>query len=102
MVRCLRTYLVDRLSAEKLDGLSAALAWQIDDGEGKEPDEAALIGHVLAAAGGRAYAVGGPGNLEWIGHFVASIYGPLWEDFADSAADVSAKIRSCWMPSLIF
>ena len=42
--------LVDRLSVEKLDGLSEALAWQIDDAEGREPDEAALIGHAL---GGR-------------------------------------------------
>lgn len=83
--------LVDRLSAEKLDGLSAALAWQIDDGEGKEPDEAALIGHALAAASGHAYAVHGPGKLEWIGHFVASIYGPLWEDFADSAAETLGR-----------
>jgi hypothetical protein len=31
--------LVDRLSAEKLDGLSAALAWQIEDAEGKEPEK---------------------------------------------------------------
>ena len=78
--------LVDRLSAEKLDGLSAALAWQIEDAEGKEPHEAALIGHALAAASGHAYAVRGPGKLDWIGHFVASIDGASWEVFADSAA----------------
>jgi hypothetical protein len=78
--------LVDRLSAEKLDGLSAALGWQIDDAEGKEPDEAALIGHALAAASGHAYAVHSPGKLDWIGHFVASIDGASWEVFADSAA----------------
>ena len=83
--------LVDRLSAAKLAGLSAALAWQIDTRVGKEPDEAALIGHALAAASGRAYAVHGPDKLEWIGGFVASIYGPLWEDFAESAAETLAK-----------
>ena len=77
---------VDRLSAEKLDGLSAALAWQIEDAEGKEPHEAALIGHALAAASGHAYAVRGPGKLDWIGHFVASIDGASWEVFADFAA----------------
>ena len=49
-------------------------------------DEAALIGHALAAASGHAYAVHGPGKLDWIGHFVASIDGASWEDFADSAA----------------
>ena len=75
--------LVDRLSAEKLDGLSAALAWQIEDAEGKEPHEAALIGHALAAASGHAYAVRGPGKLDWIGHFVASIDGASWEVFAE-------------------
>jgi hypothetical protein len=78
--------LVDRLSAGNLDGLSTALAWQVKDAEGKEPDEAALIGHALAAASGHAYAVHGPGKLDWIGHFVASINGATWEDFADSAA----------------
>ena len=83
--------LVDRLSVEKLDGLSEALAWQIDDAEGREPDEAALIGHALAAASGHAYAIHGPGKLDWIGHFVASIYGPLWEDFADSAAEALGR-----------
>ena len=69
--------LVDRLSVEKLDGLSEALAWQIEDAEGREPDEAALIGHALAAASGHAYAIHGPGKLDWIGHFVASIDGAL-------------------------
>ena len=83
--------LVDRLSVEKLDGLSEALAWQIDDAEGREPDEAALIGHALAAASGHAYAIHGPGKLDWIGHFVASIYGPLWEDFADFAAEALGR-----------
>ena len=83
--------LVDRLSAEKLDGLSAALAWQIEDAEGKEPDEAALIGHALAAASGHAYAIHGPGKLDWIGHFVASIDGASWEDFADSAAQALGR-----------
>lgn len=83
--------LVDRLSVEKLDGLSEALAWQIDDAEGREPGEAALIGHALAAASGHAYAIHGPGKLDWIGHFVASIYGPLWEDFADSAAEALGR-----------
>ncbi|WP_288048231.1 hypothetical protein [Acidiphilium sp.] len=83
--------LVDRLSAEKLDGLSAALAWQIEDAEGKEPDEAPLIGHVLAAASGHAYAIHGPGKLDWIGHFVASIDGASWEDFADAAAQVLGR-----------
>jgi hypothetical protein len=78
--------LVDRLSAKKLDGLSEAIAWRIEDAEGKEPDEAALIGHALAAASGNAYAIHGPGKLDWIGHFVASIEGGLWEVFADSAA----------------
>jgi hypothetical protein len=78
--------LVNRLSAEKLDGLSAALAWQIEEREGKEPDEAALIGHALAAASGGAYAIHGPGKLDWIGHFVATIDSALWEDFAGSAA----------------
>ncbi len=80
--------LVDRLSAAKFDGLSLALEWQIKDAESKEPAEAALIGHALAAASGRAYAVHGPGKLDWIGHFVTSINGLLWEDFADSAAKV--------------
>jgi len=83
--------LVDRLTAEKLEGLSEALSWQIDDAEGREPDEAALIGHALAAASGHTYAIRGPGKLDWIGHFVASIYGPLWEDFADSAAEALGK-----------
>ncbi|HUC67400.1 MAG TPA: hypothetical protein VMA53_18300 [Stellaceae bacterium] len=83
--------LVDRLSVERLEGLSEALAWQIDDAEGREPDEAALIGHALAAASGHAYAIHGPGKLDWIGHFVASIYGPLWEDFADSAAEALGR-----------
>ncbi len=80
--------IVDRLSAAKFNGLALALKWQIEDAEGKEPAEAALIGHALAAASGRAYAVHGPGKLDWIGHFVASINGLLWEDFADSAAKV--------------
>jgi hypothetical protein len=78
--------LVDRLSTAKLDGLSLALKWQIEGAEGKEPAEAALIGYALAVAGGRAYAVHGPGKLDWIGHFVATIDGLSWEDFADSAA----------------
>ncbi len=80
--------LVDRLSAAKFNGLALALKWQIEDAEGKEPTEAALISHALAAASGRTYAVHGPGKLDWIGHFVASINGLLWEDFADSAAKV--------------
>lgn len=80
--------LVDRLSTAKFDGLSLALEWQIEDVEGKEPSNAALIGHALAAASGRAYAVHGPGKLDWIGHFITSINGLLWEDFADSAAKV--------------
>jgi hypothetical protein len=71
-----------------VDRLSLALEWQIEDVEGKEPSNAALIGHALAAASGRAYAVHGPGKLDWIGHFVTSINGLLWEDFADSAAKV--------------
>ena len=94
--------LVDRLSAEKLDGLSAALAWQIEDAEGKEPDEAALIGHVLAAASGHAYAVHGPGKLDWIGHFVASIDGALWEVLADSAAQaLGRRFPTRWRRSSI-
>ncbi|MDA8416559.1 MAG: hypothetical protein M0Z78_05760 [Betaproteobacteria bacterium] len=80
--------LIDRLSTAKLDGLALALKWQIEDAEGKEPAEAALIGHALAAASGRAYAIYGPSKLDWIGHFVASINGLLWEDFADFAAKV--------------
>jgi hypothetical protein len=78
--------LVDRLSAAKFDGLSLALKWQIEDAEGKAPAEAALIGHELAAASGRAYAVHDPGKLDWIGHFVASINSLLWEEFANFAA----------------
>lgn len=78
--------LVDRLAAAKFDGLALALKWQIEDAEGKEPAEAALIGHALAAASGRAYAVHGPNKLDWVGHFVASINSLLWEGFADSAA----------------
>ncbi len=78
--------LVDRLSAAKFDGLALALKWQIENAEGKEPAEAALIGHALAAASGRAYAVHGPGKLDWIGHFVASINSLLWEEFANFAA----------------
>ena len=80
--------LIDRLSTAKLDELALALKWQIEDAEGKEPAEAALIGHALATASGRTYAVHGPDKLDWIGHFVASINGLLWEDFADSAAKV--------------
>ena len=80
--------LIDRLSTAKLDGLALALKWQIENAEGKEPAEAALIGHALACASGRAYAIYGPSKLDWIGHFVASINGLLWEDFADSAAKV--------------
>ena len=80
--------LVERLSAAKFEGLSLALEWQTKDAEGKEPAEAALIGHALAAASGRAYAVHGPCKLDWIVHFVTSINGLLWEDFADSAAKV--------------
>ena len=78
--------LVDRLSAAKFDGLALALKWQIEDAEGKEPAEVALIGHALAAASGRAYAVHGSGKLDWIGHFVASINSLLWEEFANFAA----------------
>lgn len=83
--------LVDRLSAENFDVLSTALAWQIDDAEGKEPDEAALVGHALAVASRHAYAIHGPSKLDWIGHFVASINGPLWEDFANSAAEALGR-----------
>lgn len=86
--------LLNRLSTAKLDCLSVALVWQIDTGVGEEPDEAALIGHALAAASGRAYAAHGPDKLEWIGSFVASIYGPLWEDFARSAAETLARYPS--------
>ncbi|OCX71343.1 hypothetical protein [Acidithiobacillus thiooxidans] len=78
--------LADRLSAAKFDGLALAWKWQIEDAEGKEPAEAALIGHALAAASGRAYAVHGPGKLDWVGHFVASINSLLWEEFANFAA----------------
>ena len=78
--------LVDRLFVAKFDGLSLALAWEIKNAEGKEPAEVALINYALAAASGRAYAVHGPGKLDWISHFVASFNGLLWEDFADSAA----------------
>lgn len=85
--------LVGRLSAAKFDGLSLALEWQIENAEGKEPPEVALIGHALAVASGRAYAVHGPGKLDWIGYFVKSINGLLWEDFADSAAKVFRENR---------
>ena len=74
--------------------MSAALAWQIEDGEGKEPDEAALIGHALAAASGHAYAVYGPDKLEWIGGFVASIYGPLWEDLPNRGGGAGQQSRA--------
>lgn len=78
--------LVDRLSAAKFDRLALALKWQIEDAEGKEPAEAALIGHALAAASGRAYALHGLGKIDWIGHFVASINCLFWDDFANFAA----------------
>lgn len=79
--------LAGRLSAEGLDALSSALVWQIEDGLGHEPPEAALIGYALAVACGRAYALHGPDALPEIGGFIASINNLLWEDFADAAAE---------------
>ncbi|WP_369574507.1 hypothetical protein [Acidithiobacillus sp. IBUN Pt1247-S3] len=81
-------HLVDRLSTAGFDGLSLALDWKTKSAEGKEPDEVALIEHALAAASGRAYAAHGPDKLDWIGQFVASFNGLLWEDFAAAAATV--------------
>ena len=79
--------LTDRLSAKGLDALSSALVWQIEDRLGHEPPEAPLIGHALAVACGRAYALHGPGALPDIGGFIASVNDLLWEDFADTAAE---------------
>lgn len=78
--------LVDRLTAARLDDLALALKWQIEDPQGNEPAEAALIGYALAAASGRAYAAHGPDKLDWIGYFVMTINNLLWEEFANSAA----------------
>lgn len=78
--------LVTRLFEANLGALSDALAWKIDGGEGLEPAEAPLIGHALAVASGRAYAVYGPRKLGWIGHLVSTIDSQAWEAFADSAA----------------
>jgi hypothetical protein len=79
--------LADRLSAAGLDALSLALTWQVEDRLGHEPDEAALIGHALAVAAGRAYALRGVQALPDIGGFISSISHFLWEDFADAAAE---------------
>lgn len=79
--------LTDRLSAEGLDALSSALVWQVEDRLGREPPEAALIGHALAVACGHAYALHGPDALPDIGGFIASINNLLWEDFADAVAE---------------
>ena len=79
--------LADRLSAAGLDALSSALTWQVEDRLGHEPAEAALIGHALAVACGRAYALRGPDALPGIGGFIASVNNVLWEDFADAAAE---------------
>lgn len=81
-------HLVDRLSEAGFDGLSLALDWRTKSAEGKESEEVALIEHALAAASGRAYAAHGPDKLDWIGQFVASFNGLLWEDFAAAAATV--------------
>lgn len=79
--------LADRLSAAGLDALASALTWQVEDRLGDEPAEAALIGHALAVAGGRAYALRGPDALPGVGGFISSINNLLWEDFADAAAE---------------
>lgn len=79
--------LADRLLEADLGGLSSALTWQMEDGLGQEPAEAALIGVALAVAAGRAYALRGPVALPEIGGFIASINNLLWEDFADAAAE---------------
>jgi hypothetical protein len=78
--------LVARLAEADLGTLSDALAWQIDGGAGVEPAEAALIGHALAVACGRAYAAYGAGKLSWIGHLISTLDNQAWETFADSAA----------------
>jgi hypothetical protein len=80
-------HLADRLSAAGLGTLSSALTWQVEDRLGHEPAEAALIGHALAVACGRAYALRGPDALPGIGGFISSINNLLWEDFADAAAE---------------
>jgi hypothetical protein len=87
--------LFDRLSAAGLDGLSAALRWQVEVIEGHEPPEAALIDHALAVAAGRAYAIYGPERLDWIGHFVATITVLLWDTFADAAAQTLGERPDC-------
>ena len=87
--------LFDRLSAAGLDGLAAALRWLVEDIEGHEPPEAALIEHAVAVAAGRAYAIQGPERLGWIGHFVATITAPLWDTFADAAAQTLGERPDC-------
>ncbi len=88
--------LVTRLFEANLGALSDALAWKIDGGEGVEPAEAALIGHALALACGRAYAVYGPCKLSWIGHLVSTIDSQAWEVFADSAAAALREDADRW------
>lgn len=75
-----------RLSAAKLDSLSAAIGWQTEVAQGTEPADAAFIGHALAIASGRAYVAHGPRILSWIGHVVATVDHQGWEAFADAAA----------------
>lgn len=80
-------HLVDRLSAQGLDGLSSALRWQLEDCSEQRPAKADLIGHALAVAAGRYYALHASHVHAVTSCLIASIDILLWEDFADATAE---------------
>lgn len=80
-------HLVDRLSAQGLDGLSSALKWQLEDCSEQRPARADLIGHALAVAAGRYYALHAAHAHALTSCLIASIDILPWEDFADATAE---------------